>query len=55
MLPASAGWPRRLFIVARVPWSLVLVYDFTALPTDYGRKPGPPNHPIHNRWIGTVL
>ena len=34
--------------MARVPWSLVLVYNFTALPTDYGRKVGPPKppHPI---------
>jgi hypothetical protein len=35
MLPASAGWPRRFLIVARVPWSLVLVYAVTARSSDY--------------------
>ena len=35
MLPASAGCPGGFFIVARVPWSLVLVYDVTARSADY--------------------
>ena len=29
----------------------VLVYDFTALLTDYGRKPGPPKPPYSIREV----